>query len=289
MIPPKTKVLIHLGLKTNSRKLSTIKQVLPTNAAVFSFSDLASDGLVPHDVLLESLAHVKSLPPSPVGELESASVVKASVLVTDGNKEHATATIVDWTGDQIITVTQRPIEHRNLFSQDKTYILVGLSGQIGQSMCRWMVVNGARHIVVTSRYVHSLRNPVQESFADSHRNPDKEALWKAELQKKGANIAIEAADVTNKKQLTELRARTLKNMPPIGGVANGAMVLSDKLFADMSYDSFQKVLKPKVDGSMNLDEVFANDDLDFFILFSSISAVTGQRSQANYAAANNVS
>ena len=115
------------------------------------------------------------------------------------------------------------------------------------------------------------------------------ALWKNELQKQGAKIAIEAADVTNKQQLVELRARILENMPPIGGVANGAMVLSDKLFADMSYDSFQKVLKPKVDGSMNLDEVFTDDDLEFFVLFSSISAVTGQRSQANYAAANNVS
>ena len=78
-------------------------------------------------------------------------------------------------------------------------------------------------------------------------------------------------------------------MPAIGGVANGAMVLSDRLFADMPYESFQKVLEPKVDGSKNLDEVFSGDDLDFFILFSSISVVTGQRSQANYAAANNVS
>ena len=67
------------------------------------------------------------------------------------------------------------------------------------------------------------------------------------------------------------------------------MVLSDKMFADMTYESFQDVLKPKVDGSRNLDEIFSGDDLDFFILFSSISAVTGQRSQANYAAANNVS
>ncbi|PLB52456.1 putative hybrid NRPS/PKS enzyme [Aspergillus steynii IBT 23096] len=269
MIPPKTRVLIHLGLVTNTRKLSAIKQALPTNAAVFCFSDLDSDSLDPREVLREALAHVKSLPSSPVGGLESASIVEASTLVTDGNKEHAVATVVDWTGDQMITVMQRPIEHSILFSQDRTYVLVGLTGQIGQSMCRWMVANGARHIVVTSR------------------NPDMGALWKDELQKQGANIAVEAADVTNKQQLVELRARILENMPPIGGVANGAMVLSDKLFADMSYDSFQKVMKPKVDGTMNLDEVFANDDLDFFILFSSVSAVTGQRSQANYAAANN--
>ncbi|KAL8774157.1 MAG: hypothetical protein Q9209_001265 [Squamulea sp. 1 TL-2023] len=76
-------------------------------------------------------------------------------------------------------------------------------------------------------------------------------------------------------------------MPRIGGVANGAMVLSDKMFADMTYESFQNVLKPKVNGSKHLDEIFSGDGLDFFILFSSISALTGQRSQANYAAANN--
>ncbi len=122
-----------------------------------------------------------------------------------------------------------------------------------------------------------------------HRNPDKKGLWKEDLQRQGASIAIEAVDVTKKQDLVDLRTRILATMPRIGGVANGAMVLSDKWFADMTYESFQDVLKPKVDGSKNLDEIFSGDDLDFFILFSSITAVTGQRSQANYAAANNVS
>lgn len=289
MIPPKTRVLIHLGHNTNTRSLSAIKQALPTNTVMVSFSALDADGLVPYEVLVEALARVKGLLLSPMRELESANVVKASSLVTDGKKGHADATVVDWTGDQMIAVTQRPVEHSHLFSKNKTYVLVGLSGQIGQSMCRWMVANGARHIVVTSRYVLSSRKPIESDSTNSYRNPDKKALWKDELQKQGAKIAIEAADVTNKQQIVQLRARILKTMPPIGGVANGAMVLSDKLFADMSYASFQKVLKPKVDGSMNLDEVFSDDDLDFFILFSSISAVTGHRSQANYAAANNVS
>ncbi|KAL8857408.1 MAG: hypothetical protein Q9178_006035 [Gyalolechia marmorata] len=112
-------------------------------------------------------------------------------------------------------------------------------------------------------------------------------LWKEELQRQGARIAVEAADVTKMQDLVDLRTRILATMPRIDGVANGAMVLSDKMFADMTYESFQDVLKPKVDGGKNLDEIFSGDDLDFFILFSSISAVTGQRSQANYAAANN--
>ncbi|KAL8721656.1 MAG: hypothetical protein Q9225_001705 [Loekoesia sp. 1 TL-2023] len=287
IIPPRTRLLIHLGHGSDARNVSAIQHVLPTNAVVVSFNDLDADGLVPHEVLFEALVSVKSLSSSLKTTFDSTSVVKASALVMEGIKRYTNAAVVDWTGDQMITLTQTPVDPRHLFSPDKTYLLMGLSGQIGQSICRWMVGNGARNIVVTSRYVHLFRSTVESSSANSYRNPDKEALWKDELQRQGANIAIEAADVTKKQDLVDLRTRILGTMPPVGGVANGAMVLSDKLFADMTYESFQKVLKPKVDGSKNLDEVFSSDDLDFFILFSSISAVTGQRSQANYAAANN--
>lgn len=46
----------------------------------------------------------------------------------------------------------------------------------------------------------------------------------------------------------------------------------------------QKVLGPKIDGTNNLDELFYDDDLDFFILFSSSVGVMGNSGQANYAA-----
>jgi len=78
-------------------------------------------------------------------------------------------------------------------------------------------------------------------------------------------------------------------MPPIGGIANGAMVLSDGTFANMSLESLQKVLGPKAQGSQNLHETFLHDELDFFIMFSSLTAVAGNRGQGNYAAANMVS
>lgn len=288
IIPPKTRLLINLGHGSDGRKLSAVQQALPTNAVVVSFNNLDADGLIPYEVLFEAFAFAKNVSSS-LKTFDSTNIVKASTLVAEGIKRHSNAAVIDWTSDQIITLTQRPVDPRHLFLSEKTYLLVGLTGQIGQSMCRWMVENGARHIVVTSRYVYLFGNTVESSFTNSYRNPDKEALWKDELQRQGANIAIEAADVTKKEDLVDLRTRILDTMPPIGGVANGAMVLSDKLFADMTYDNFQKVLKPKVDGSKNLNEVFSDDDLDFFILFSSISAVTGQRSQANYAAANNVS
>lgn len=64
------------------------------------------------------------------------------------------------------------------------------------------------------------------------------------------------------------------------------MVLHDTPTRDMSLQTLQQVLKPKVDGSRYLDELFPHDTLDFFIFFSSMTAVIGNMGQANYTAAN---
>ena len=75
-------------------------------------------------------------------------------------------------------------------------------------------------------------------------------------------------------------------MPSIAGVCNAAMVLSDKLFLDMDVDTLNETFKPKVDGTKHLDELFVEDSLDFFILFSSLASVVGNGGQSNYHAAN---
>lgn len=54
----------------------------------------------------------------------------------------------------------------------------------------------------------------------------------------------------------------------------------------MSYEDFGTAVQPKVSGTANLDKVFENPSLDFFIMLSSIASIAGPRSQANYAAGN---
>ncbi|QLI72968.1 Highly reducing polyketide synthase ACTTS3 [Metarhizium brunneum] len=77
-----------------------------------------------------------------------------------------------------------------------------------------------------------------------------------------------------------------QKIPRLGGVANAAMILSDKLFIDMDVDSMNATIKPKVDASKHLDSILADYPLDFFIMFSSALSVTGGHGQANYHAAN---
>ena len=50
-----------------------------------------------------------------------------------------------------ISATLHAIDEGIIFRADKTYLLVGLSGEVGQSICQWMVEHGARYVVLTSR------------------------------------------------------------------------------------------------------------------------------------------
>lgn len=162
-----------------------------------------------------------------------------------------------------------PIVEENLFRPDATYLLVGMTRDLGQSLCRLFVRHGARHLVIASR------------------NPNAAVRWKKELAP-AANITIERLDVTDLESVRALQRRLrAAGRPPVAGVVNGAMVLDDRIFAQMeSAATWNRVLAPKTIGSANLDAVFGQDELEFFIMTSSFAAVGGHPGQANYAAAN---
>ncbi|RAL11483.1 lovastatin nonaketide synthase [Aspergillus homomorphus CBS 101889] len=175
--------------------------------------------------------------------------------------------LVDCTGPSVQAVV-RPIDEGTLFHAKRTYLLVGLSGELGQSLCKWMVAHGAKHVVLTSR------------------RPKINPKFNRLMEHMGAMVKILPMDVTNRESARECYETIVKTMPPLAGVANGAMVLRDNLFDKMPYEDFMAVTNPKVLGSLILDELFHDTPLDFFVYFSSTTAVLGNSGQSNYAAAN---
>ena len=54
----------------------------------------------------------------------------------------------------------------------------------------------------------------------------------------------------------------------------------------MTFPEWDQCVQPKVQGTWNLHQATMSVDLDFFLLFSSISGTVGQPAQANYNSAN---
>jgi amino acid adenylation domain-containing protein len=199
-----------------------------------------------------------SSPSDPVG-LEDVANLANNMRATD---------VISWTNTSSVPLEVGPVNAHGLFSDHKTYFLVGLTGELGLSLCDWMATHGARYLAITSR------------------NPRVDPEVVESLQRRGVQLRIFSLDITDKRSLADVHDEVRETMPPIGGVANAAMVLRDRSFDNMSFDDFEAVLKPKVDGSRNLDEVFHSDNLDFFVLFSSLACVIGNRGQSNYNSAN---
>ncbi|KAL8400946.1 hypothetical protein RB594_001102 [Gaeumannomyces avenae] len=175
--------------------------------------------------------------------------------------------VVDCTSP-LVPAAVRAIDDGTLFRGDRTYWLVGLANEMGLSICRWMVERGARHVALTSR-----SPKVHPAFIDR-------------MARLGAAVKTFAMDVTDRASLHAAYASLTEAMPPVAGVANGAMLMRDSLFENMSYENFTACTNPKVIGSLLLDELFGDAPLDFFVAFSSIAAVTGNSGQCNYVSSN---
>lgn len=177
--------------------------------------------------------------------------------------------IVHWRAESAAPVRVQPIDQRNdLFRADKTYWLIGLAGDLGRSICDFMITRGAKHVVLTSRH------PVVDS------------RWVQEYDDRGIKVVYLRGDITKNSDLEQAHETIKRTMPPIAGVTNGALVLRDKGLINMDLDTFHANTRPKVEGTMYLDEMFPGKDLDFFIAFSSISATVGNMGQMAYSAAN---
>ncbi len=176
--------------------------------------------------------------------------------------------LIDWTEHPLLPVQIETLSSTIAFSDDKTYWLVGLTGGLGLSLCSWLIDHGARHLVITSR------------------NPKVDTKWLANAESRGAIVKVFSNDVTNREAVHKAYKLICESMPPIGGVAQGAMVLSDAMFAEMTMPIMEKVIKPKVNGSIYLEEIFRDTALEFFLYFSSVAAITGNKGQSVYAAAN---
>jgi acyl transferase domain-containing protein/acyl carrier protein len=108
----------------------------------------------------------------------------------------------------------------------------------------------------------------------------------AALQSLGAEVEVVQADVTNAAQVTSAFAKARERFGAINGVFHAAGTLGDSLMALKTREDAERVLAPKVQGSLALDAAIGDAPLDLFVLFSSVSSIAGLAGQADYTAAN---
>ncbi len=152
---------------------------------------------------------------------------------------------------------------------DAAYLITGGLGGIGRSVAQWLVRQGARSLVLVGRRL------------------DTEGMQAVrELEDCGAQVTVLQADIADAAAWRQVRAHCENCRPPVRGIVHAAGILDDGVIAQLDWPRFAKVLAPKVRGAWHLHQLAGQLQLDFFMLFSSVTALSGSAGQGNYIAAN---
>ncbi len=180
-------------------------------------------------------------------------------------------------GKVVIDFQRRPSEVRASemgglrFESSGTFWLAGGLGGFGLEIAKWLARQGVKSLVLSGRSA-TPRGSAQQAID--------------ELEESGVRVTLLPCDIASAADVRRVLTTMADRLPPLRGVFHTAMVLEDKLLVDLDPLTLERVLRPKVLGGWNLHHETLGLELDYFVLFSSLSSVFGHAGQANYSAAN---
>jgi len=179
---------------------------------------------------------------------------------------------------------QRTQGHSVTVRSDGAYLVTGGLGGLGLKVARWLVEQGARHLVLLGRQgLHA-----GDGMADTESTDRlvRRATAVAALEARGARVDVVAADVADRAAMTTVFESFGTARPPLRGIVHAAAVAGPGLLGHVTAAELRAVLSPKADGAWLLHELSRDLPLDFFVLFSSTTSLLGSARLGSYAAAN---
>ena len=157
--------------------------------------------------------------------------------------------------------------------EDGAYLISGGLGSLGRRAAEWLSAAGAGEVVLVSRRA-----------ADEQTQEWIDAL--NEAAEASCKVSLVSTDLSDAGAVRALLAQFDGSRMPLRGVVHAAGVLDDGLLEEQTWERFENVLRPKLVGSLLLDQLTRDRELDFFALYSSAASVLGSPGQSNYALAN---
>ncbi|MEB3035134.1 type I polyketide synthase [[Mycobacterium] nativiensis] len=205
-----------------------------------------------------------------VDESVPASLV-AGYLLAEANADDNEDQIVYRAGSRRVprlrggrpTGAAAPVE----FDPDSCHLVIGATGNIGPQLVRELAANGAKTIVAVSRQPGSRLDTLA-----------------AELSSAGTTLVTVAADAADEAAMSALFDRFGADLPPLAGIHVAAFAGGPITLRDMTDDDVTAMFRPKLDVVAVLHKLSLRHPVRHFVLFSSISGLTGSRWLAHYTA-----
>jgi acyl transferase domain-containing protein/thioesterase domain-containing protein/acyl carrier protein len=198
----------------------------------------------------------------------------AALILREGESDTAVTLAVYRDGNRWIQGVERfrPESAADRLRDGGTYLITGGLGGLGMAVADWLARFYHAKLILLSRHAESQTAGHQSQFDE----------WR----KLGADVLVLTANVLDRESMRLALATAREKFGPLNGIIHAAGILQDGIIQLKKKEVAHDVLAPKTIGVEILDELTRDQPLDFFALFSSVSALTPPDGQVDYCAAN---
>jgi amino acid adenylation domain-containing protein len=171
------------------------------------------------------------------------------------------------------------------------YLITGGLGNIGLILSRYLAEAFKAKLILTRRSRFPARGE-WEPWLESHDVSDPVSLkikHLKEIEALGGEVIIAGVDVSDREGMAGVIRDAEARFGAINGLIHAAGVMQGDSFSTINYldpSHYDEQFQPKVKGTLVLDELLSDRELDFYLLVSSLSPILGGLGLAAYASAN---
>lgn len=168
------------------------------------------------------------------------------------------------------------------------YLITGGLGSIGFVLAKYLSETVTAKLILIGRSTLPPREAWEQWLIthDEQNNISRKIRKVQTLENLGSEIIVAKANVTDQDQMQDIVNKARLKFGKIHGVIHAAGVPGGGMIQFKHLETANSVLAPKVNGTLILDAIFKNTDLDFLVLCSSTISITGGFGQVDYCAAN---
>jgi acyl transferase domain-containing protein/acyl carrier protein len=184
---------------------------------------------------------------------------------------------------------ESPTPDNSRLREGGVYLVTGGLGGLGLTLASHLATTRRAKLVLVGRTALPPRDG-WAAYVDDAASDPRIRKRIVEIQRieaiDGAEVMVVAADVTDPAAMKGVVGKALERFGTIHGVYHTAGVLDDGIIQLKAPEAAAAVLAPKLHGTLALDAALSGRELDFMVLYSSVSSLTGLTGQVDYAAAN---
>ncbi|KAJ8131214.1 hypothetical protein O1611_g2411 [Lasiodiplodia mahajangana] len=275
--------LVDVG-RTDVQDSKALSMDLFSKGASFSSFDLSlvldADPTLGSELMQTVHSYYRNGLIGPVRPFSATDVSKLDqVLLRFSKGTHVGKLVVTFQDPQtLVRMLPPPSRHEVRFDPTAHYIIIGGFGGLGRSIIRWMCQRGARKLAILSR------RGIERSCSAAKNLISK-------LTEDGIGIQSFRCDISDESQVVQIIRDISFVFPnaPLKGIIHAAASYLDLSFDKLGVSRWRDSLAAKVQGTKNLHKAtlsLRSEQLDFFIMITSLESVYALATQSAYTAAN---